>query len=107
MASNYKQNFDYSEAIANTTDSATRQQLLTERQNKIDAEGLNGKVASNERSRRGTAATAPIRYRPAAAQATAADTHHPIASTSAHCFRPPNRRVCSACRLRSSASKAS
>lgn len=48
MASNYKQNFDYSEAIANTTDSATRQQLLTERQNKIDAEGLNGKVASNE-----------------------------------------------------------
>lgn len=48
MASNYKENFDYSEAIANTTDSATRQQLLTERQNKINAEGLNGKVASNE-----------------------------------------------------------
>ena len=48
MASNYKENFDYSEAIANTTDSATRQQLLTERQNKMDAEGLNGKVASNE-----------------------------------------------------------
>lgn len=47
MASNYKQNFDYAEAIASTQNAAERQQLLTERQNKIDAEGLTGKVASN------------------------------------------------------------
>ena len=43
----YRDNFDYSEAIANTTDSALRQQLLAERQNKINAEGLAGMVASN------------------------------------------------------------
>lgn len=48
MAKNYRDNFDYSEAIANTTDAGERQQLLSERQNKIDAEGLSGKVASNE-----------------------------------------------------------
>lgn len=48
MAKNYKDNFDYSEAIANTQNAAERQQLLTERQNKIDAEGLAGKVPSNE-----------------------------------------------------------
>ena len=48
MAKNYKDNFDYSEAIANTQNAAERQQLLTERQNKINAEGLAGKVASNE-----------------------------------------------------------
>ena len=44
----YKDNFDYSAAIAGTTDTAKRQQLLSERQNKIDALGLNGKVASND-----------------------------------------------------------
>ena len=44
----YKDNFDYSAAIANTTDSSKRQQLLSERQNKIDALGLGGKVASND-----------------------------------------------------------
>lgn len=48
MATNYREDFDYAEAIANTQDAAERQQLLTERQNKIDAEGLAGKVASNE-----------------------------------------------------------
>ena len=48
MAKNYRENFDYAEAIANTQDSGERQQLLAERQNKIDAEGLTGKVASNE-----------------------------------------------------------
>ena len=48
MAKNYKDNFDYSEAIANTQNAAERQQLRTERQNKINAEGLAGKVASNE-----------------------------------------------------------
>ena len=48
MASNYKDNFDYAEAIANTQDAGERQQLLAERQNKIEAEGLAGKVASNE-----------------------------------------------------------
>ena len=48
MAKNYRDDFDYSEAIANTQDAAERQQLLTERQNKINAEGLAGKVASNE-----------------------------------------------------------
>ena len=48
MAKNYKDNFDYSEAIANTQNAAERQHLLTERQNKINAEGLAGKVASNE-----------------------------------------------------------
>ena len=44
----YKDNFDYSAAIAGTTDTTKRQQLLSERQNKIDALGLNGKVASND-----------------------------------------------------------
>ena len=48
MAKNYKDNFDYCEAIANTQNAAERQQLLTERQNKINDEGLAGKVASNE-----------------------------------------------------------
>ena len=48
MALNYREDFDYSEAIANTQDAAEREQLLTERQNKIDAEGLAGKVPSNE-----------------------------------------------------------
>ena len=48
MAKNYRENFDYAEAIANTQDSGERQQLLAERQNKIDAEGLTGKVASND-----------------------------------------------------------
>lgn len=48
MALNYREDFDYSEAIANTQDAAERQQLLAERQNKIEAEGLAGKVASNE-----------------------------------------------------------
>ena len=48
MAKNYKEDFDYSEAIANTQDAGKRQELLAERQNKIDAEGLAGKVASNE-----------------------------------------------------------
>ena len=43
----YRDNFDYSEAIANTQDAGLRQQLLAERQNKIDAEGLAGMVASN------------------------------------------------------------
>ena len=40
----YRDNFDYSAAIAGTTDSAKRQQLLSERQNKIDSLGLGGKV---------------------------------------------------------------
>ena len=48
MASNYKKDFDYAEAIANTQDAGERQQLLAERQNKIEAEGLAGKVASND-----------------------------------------------------------
>ena len=48
MASGYREDFDYSGAIANTQDAAERAQLLTERQNKIDAEGLAGKVPSNE-----------------------------------------------------------
>ena len=39
----YRDNFDYSAAIAGTTDSAKRQQLLSERQNKIDSLGLGGK----------------------------------------------------------------
>ena len=48
MASNYKKDFDYAEAIAGTQDAGERQQLLAERQNKIEAEGLAGKVASND-----------------------------------------------------------
>ena len=48
MAKNYRDDFDYSDAIANTQDAAERQELLAERQNKIDAEGLAGKVASND-----------------------------------------------------------
>lgn len=48
MATNYREDFDYSAAIAETQDAAERQQLLYERQNKIDAEGLAGKVPSNE-----------------------------------------------------------
>ena len=47
MAKNYRDNFDYSEAIANSTSKAERDRLLAERQNKIDAEGLTGKVADN------------------------------------------------------------
>ena len=48
MAKNYKEDFDYSYAISQTQDASKRQQLLAERQNKIDAEGLAGKVPSNE-----------------------------------------------------------
>ncbi|WP_281692412.1 hypothetical protein [Agathobaculum desmolans] len=44
----YRKDFDYSDAIAATQDAGKRQQLLAERQNKIDAEGLAGKVASND-----------------------------------------------------------
>ena len=44
MAKNYRDNFDYSEAIANSTSKAERDRLLAERQNKIDAEGLTGRV---------------------------------------------------------------
>ena len=44
---NYRDNFDYSEAIANSTSKAERDRLLAERQNKIDAEGLTGRVADN------------------------------------------------------------
>ena len=40
--------FDYAEAIANTTDAAERRRLLAERQAKIDALGLAGKVGSND-----------------------------------------------------------
>lgn len=40
--------FDYAEAIANTTDAAERARLLAERQAKIDAMGLEGKVGSND-----------------------------------------------------------
>lgn len=47
MAKNYRDNFDYSEAIANSTSKDERDRLLAERQNKIDAEGLTGKVADN------------------------------------------------------------
>ena len=39
MAKNYRDNFDYSEAIANSTSKAERDRLLAERQNKIDARG--------------------------------------------------------------------
>lgn len=44
----YQKDFDYSAAIAGTQDESERQQLLAERQEKIDAEGLAGKVPSNE-----------------------------------------------------------
>lgn len=44
----YDKNTDYSELIAQETNEEKRQQLLAERQNKIDAEGLAGKVAGNE-----------------------------------------------------------
>ena len=47
-SSSYRKDFDYSAAIAETQDASERQQLLSERQNKIDAEGLAGKVPSNE-----------------------------------------------------------
>ena len=48
MPKNYREDFDYAEAIAGTQNAAKRQQLLAERQNKIDAEGLAVKVASND-----------------------------------------------------------
>lgn len=48
MPKNYREDFDYAEAIAGTQNAAKRQQMLAERQNKIDAEGLAGKVASND-----------------------------------------------------------
>lgn len=48
MPKNYREDFDYAEAIAGTQNATKRQQLLAERQNKIDAEGLAGKVVSND-----------------------------------------------------------
>ncbi|MCB6365925.1 hypothetical protein LI291_07030 [Intestinibacillus massiliensis] len=48
IAGYYDKGKDYSAAIAAETDAGKREQLLSERQNKIDAEGLSGKVASNE-----------------------------------------------------------
>ena len=56
----YRDNFDYSAAIAGTTDSAKRQQLLSERQNKIDSLGLGGKVASNDAVRTRFQAQQPV-----------------------------------------------
>ena len=47
MAKNYRDNFDYSEAIANSTSKAERDRLLADRQNKIGSEGLTGRVADN------------------------------------------------------------
>lgn len=67
MAGYYQKDFDYSEAIANTSDAGKRQQLLAERQNKIDAEGLSGKVASND-----AVSTWTNAYRPYSAPSTRA-----------------------------------
>lgn len=44
----FDKDFDYAEAIANTTDAAERERLLAARQAKIDALGLEGKVGSND-----------------------------------------------------------
>lgn len=44
----YDKDFDYAEAIANTSDPVKRAQLLQARQAKIDALGLEGSVGSNE-----------------------------------------------------------
>lgn len=48
MAGSYQKDYDYSAAIAGTSDESRRQQLLAERQNKIESEGLGGKVAGND-----------------------------------------------------------
>ena len=44
----FDKDFDYAEAIANTSDPVKRAQLLQARQAKIDALGLEGLVGSNE-----------------------------------------------------------
>ena len=44
----FDKDFDYANAIANTTDAAERARLLAARQAKIDALGLEGKVGSND-----------------------------------------------------------
>lgn len=61
----YQKDFDYSEAIANESDEGKRQKLLAERQNKIDAEGLAGKVAGND-----AVSTWTSGYRPYSASST-------------------------------------
>lgn len=48
IARYYQKDKDYSDAIASETDAGKRETLLAERQNKIDSEGLAGKVASND-----------------------------------------------------------
>lgn len=49
MATTFNPNTDYAALIAKETDSAKKSQLLAERQAKIDAQGLAGKVTSNEK----------------------------------------------------------
>lgn len=44
----FDKDFDYAAAIARTTDAAERARLLDERQAKMDALGLNGKLGSND-----------------------------------------------------------
>lgn len=43
----FDRDFDYAAAIAQTTDAGERERLLTARQAKMDALGMNGKVSSN------------------------------------------------------------
>ena len=62
MASNYKDNFDYAEAIANTQDAGERQQLLAERQNKIESRGWQARLHPTTLFPPGTALTVPIRF---------------------------------------------
>ena len=71
----YRDNFDYSAAIAGTTDSAKRQQLLSERQNKIDSLSA-ARLHPTTRFRRGTAPTVRTRFQ----------AQQPVQTASAACM---------------------
>lgn len=72
----YRDNFDYSAAIAGTTDSAKRQQLLSERQNKIDSLVSAARLHPTTRFRRGTATTVRTRFQ----------AQQPVQTASAACM---------------------
>ena len=101
MAKNYRDNFDYSEAIANSTSKAERDRLLAERQNKIDAEGLTGRVADNS-----AVSTWTKGYRPYYV-ASASSASKAAQENAERCMMRPKRRVSSASRPRGPASASS
>ena len=108
MVKNYRDNFDYSEAIANSTSKAERDRLLAERQNKIDAEGLTGRVADNSAVSTWTKGYRPYYVASASSASKAAQENAERvsslydATTPLRCVRPASAPVSPRCATRKS-----